>query len=183
MRLYINVMIKISKNQSGATFIEMLVAVSIFAVMAISAVGIFQLVIEGERNVLASQNIQESLRYALEAMSKEIRNAQVDGGACSIPDSDIYKSLAGGTQLSFKNKYGECVNYHLDDDRIRIERGAQSGYITPSDIRVNSMKFVVNQSSSEQPSVTINIDAEVITKTMHAQEMKIQTTLVARYYE
>ncbi|MDD5295066.1 MAG: prepilin-type N-terminal cleavage/methylation domain-containing protein [Patescibacteria group bacterium] len=46
----------IIKNNKGVTLLEMTVAVAIFSVVMLSATEIFRLVIESQRNAIASQN-------------------------------------------------------------------------------------------------------------------------------
>ena len=63
------------KNNLGVTLIELIVAVALFSVTILSAMQIFQMVVEGQRSAIAAQSVQESMRYAFEIMSKEIRMA------------------------------------------------------------------------------------------------------------
>src|SRR3989339_715055 len=62
--------------QAGFTLIEMIVAMAIFGVLAVSITGIFISVIKSQRLALAQNSIQESGRYILESMTKEIRMSQ-----------------------------------------------------------------------------------------------------------
>src|SRR3989338_7515952 len=55
-----------TKNQKGTSLLELLVALSLFAMIILSATSIFKAVIDGQRNSISAQNVQESLRYALE---------------------------------------------------------------------------------------------------------------------
>ncbi|MCG2695682.1 prepilin-type N-terminal cleavage/methylation domain-containing protein, partial [Candidatus Parcubacteria bacterium] len=68
---------KIIKNNAGVTLLELTVAVAIFSFAVLSATQIFKMVLEGQRSAIAAQSTQESMRYALEVMSKEIRMAKV----------------------------------------------------------------------------------------------------------
>lgn len=180
---------KIIKNNFGATLLEMIVAVALFSVTILAATEIFQMVVEGQRSAIAAQNTQESMRYALEVMSKEIRMAQksAPGDCWSQLDGKVYNLQ--GNQLRFKNIYEECVTYLLEDDingisRLKIKRDAVSDYITPDEIKVSNLKFIVNDNvGSIQSSVTLNMDVEAVGKELHKSKMKIQTTISSRYYE
>lgn len=180
---------KILKNQQGTTLMELLVAVSIFAVIILSATQIFQFVIEGQRNAVASQNLQENLRYIFEVMSREIRSAKsYDGGKnCGIaPTNKIYNTNINA--LYFENKDEDCVVYKLEDGRLNVKRGDFSEIpITPNEIIIDKLLFdivdnAINESSITQPSVRITITARAVGKKMHEQITKIQTTITSRVY-
>ena len=98
---------KIINNKEGLTLLELTVAVAIFSVMMLALTQIFNMVIRGQRNAIAAQNIQESMRYAMEVMSKEIRMAQKDvGGPGQCPlvgNGDVYSINAQGDKLYLKN--------------------------------------------------------------------------------
>lgn len=165
---------------------ELTVAVALFAVTIVSAMSIFRLVAEGQRNAIASQNIQASMRYALEVISKEIRMAQkADGGDCPGYglSGKVYKTNSNN-DLYLKNYKGECVKYILNNNRLEITRAGTPAFITPDDIKISNLKFTVKDvSTTEQPLVTISMDAEMAAgSSMHKQPMKIQTTISSRYY-
>jgi len=185
---------KLIKNKQGITLLELVVAISLFSVVIISATQIFKMVIEGQRNAIASQNIQESMRYAFEAMSKEIRMAQEDVGGpgqCpSVNNGKVYDT-SDNEQLYFKNQYDDCVSYYLEDDingisRLTIDRDLVPAYVTPDDIIVSDLKFSVYDDGDTdviQSIVTIKMKIKAVGKAMHEQEMTMQTTISSRYYE
>ena len=169
------------KNKKGVTLLELTVAVAIFSVIILSTTQIFKMVLDGQRNAIAAQNIQESMRYAFEVVSKEIRMAQKgSGGECNGLNNNIYlteNGVAMGNELYFKNYIGECVKYYLDLGRIKIDRGINSGYITPDEISVTSLVFfVVDSVGINQSKVTMVMDVEAAGKEMHKQTMKIHNS-------
>ena len=186
-------------HQSGVTLLEMLVAVSLFSVVVLAATGIFKMVTEGQRNAIAAQNIQENMRYAFEAMSKEIRMAQKSEHNCEsvVGDLAVYKvynvtANIQGDILYFKNKNGDCVAYYLEDDagisRLKVYRGTSANFITPNEIKVSNLKFNVIDDDigafhTVQPLVLMTMEVEAIGKAMHKQSMRIQTAVSSRYYE
>lgn len=178
---------KIIKNQKGVTLLELTVAVGIFSVIILSAMQIFNLALEGQRNALAGQNIQESMRYAMEVISKEIRMAQkVVSGQCSSfsMEGEVYKTNSPtNSELYFKNYKNECVKYFVNSGRLKIERGADSDFITPDEVIISDINFEVFNDAGQQPRVTVVLDVEARGKAMHKQKIKIQTTISSRYYE
>lgn len=175
-------MFNIKHNMKGFTMMEMIVAIALFSVTMIMATELFQKMIEGQRNTLAAQNVQESLRYTQEVISKEIRMAQKSGVVECSGSGKVYKTDNG--KLYFKNMDGECVTYELDNGKFKITRDADSGYITPDDITVANLEFVVHDDGTGQPFATIKMDAEYKTnKEINKSKIKIQTTISSRYYE
>ena len=69
---------KIINNNKGTTLVEMLIAVSIFSVAMIASTEIYKSVMEGQRSAIAAMDSQESMLYAFDVMSKEIRMAEKD---------------------------------------------------------------------------------------------------------
>ncbi len=186
----------VKKNQKGVTLLELTVAVAIFSVMMLSVAQIFKMVIEGQRNAIAAQNIQESMRYAMEVMSKEIRTAQKDevtaGGQCpKVGNGEVYNVNASDDELYLRNYKDECVTYSLNGDRFEIERypvgspgSAISGFMTPDEIKVSNLKFaIVDNVGTDQSMVTMKMDIEAVGKAAHKQSITLQTTVSARYYE
>ncbi len=186
-RLKLLVQVK-NTGQAGFSLLEMVVALFIFSIITLSATAIFQMAVEAQRSSLAAQNIQTSLRYALEVMSKEIRNAQraPDASCAPLPAGYIYYETGGA--LYFLNKHHQCVEYALNtlEHRIEITRIGASHItkpITPASVKVNKMEFKVldNGSANVQARVTILIEAEVA-KGKYKQPLTIQTTVSSRYY-
>ncbi len=167
---------------------EMLLAVTIFIIIVLSATRIFQLVVQGQRQAIAAYHVQENLKYFFEVMSKEVRMAKMDtAGECypiSVTDELYYEE---DSELYFKNYEDECVHYYLDTvdgvTRFKIDRGVNSGYITTSNININNLNFVINSGATEQPSITVSLKAEALGKEADKAEMVLQTTIASRYYK
>jgi len=187
---------KIIKNNRGVSLIELLVAITLFSVTILSATQIFQMVVEGQRNAMASQGVQESIRYAYEAMAKEIRMAQKSDDECRIElglaspaTYKIFNTVSGveSDTLYFKNKNSHCVAYYLEDGYLMVYRNGNTASTTPNEVKVNNLFYNVVDDEidafhSIQPLVTMVMDVEVIGKTMHKQSMKMQATISSRYY-
>lgn len=175
----------------GISLIEVIVSVLLFTIIIMSATEIFRLVIDGQRSAIASQNVQESLKYFLEVTAKELRMAKKNLGICPDIDYDrIFATSTGelGDVLKFRNYYDECVTYSLDSDgesnqRFRIQRNANTDFISPSKIRIENLHFIVSDTSTVQPSVAINLRAWALSEAQIKSDMTIQTTITSRYYK
>jgi len=178
---------KIIKNNSGATLVEIIVAVAIFSIVVLSATQIFKMVVEGQRNAIAAQSTPESMRYALEVMSKEIRMAQKAAPSeCGGLSNKVFKVV--GDKLYLKNIHNQCVEYSLENDingisRLKIDRDGISAYISPDEIKVSDLEFQVVESAGEQSSVVMKMTVRARGNDLHKSEMKIQTAISSRYYE
>jgi len=182
----------------GFSLIEVIISVALFSVIILSTTEIFKMVIDSQRSALATQNVQESLKYFLEVIGKEIRMAQKNTGVCSgIPSDDVYvvSNNAYGSTLYFKNYYNQCVTYSLAPDpvatttqRFQISRLTGSvpatDFISPAKIRIDSLFFILaSEASTTQPAITLNLRAHALGKEEFKSEMDIQTTMTSRYYK
>lgn len=66
------------RNQSGVTLVEVLVAISIFAVVAVIAVNIMINVAKIEKRSAIETAIYEDLRFTMQRLSNEIQNGAID---------------------------------------------------------------------------------------------------------
>ena len=181
---------KVFSAKRGFSLIEVIVSVALFSMIILSATEIFKLVIDSQRSALASQNVQESLKYFLEVTGKEIRMAQINQGTCPLVQTNkVYTVSAGplGDNLSFKNYYGQCVTYSVvadgDNQRFQITRGGVSDLISPAKIKVDALHFLLNDVSSEQPTVTVNLKAHSLNTDKFQSDITIQTSITSRYYK
>lgn len=176
-------------NKSGFSLIEVLVSVALFVGIILTATEVFVLVINGQRNAIAGQNVQESLKYFFEVTAKEMRMARRNDGSCPGTAGKIYSvtSNSYGDVLSFQNYYKQCVSYRINLDetiqRFEISRDGVAGYITPKSIEVKNLKFVANEVGLSQPTITIAIKGNSLASTKYTTELNVQTTITSRYYK
>lgn len=188
--------LKFAPYQRAFTLMEVLISVTLFAVIVLSVTGLFKLSIDAQRTAIATQNVQESIKYFLEVVSKEIRMAQKSKGECpNINDGKIYYLDQLGGVLYFTNYYGECVSYYKINDengrsRFVISRRSSSGvtasgYVSPAKIDISALRFVITNGDSEeaQPMVTINLKAKALDDNSLESEMTLQTSITSRYYK
>ncbi|MCX6796416.1 MAG: hypothetical protein NTW06_02865 [Candidatus Falkowbacteria bacterium] len=168
---------KKKQTQNGYSLLEIVVATSLFAFVMLMTLSIFQSVNEGQKSAIASQNIQENLRFALEVISKEIRQAVISNNDCpggSGTGNRIYNkaliAVPGGGVIAYntfyfkkiKNNQKICVYYYLDNKRLRIARQRQpvdeinfptiNDYITPAEIKITNFLFnIVDNTASTLP--------------------------------
>jgi prepilin-type N-terminal cleavage/methylation domain-containing protein len=178
-------------NKSGMTLIELLISVALLSTVIITVTEIFKISIDGQRKIVAAQNVQESLKYFFEVVSKEMRMAKVsEAGECgnTSGQSKVYFVSLDSQELYFKNYNDQCVVYSLatvdDINRFQIERGLDSGYITPESVNLTSIRFYVVDDllASTQSRVSLHIDAEAVGEYLFHSLINLQTSITSRYY-
>lgn len=178
----------IKKDNRGITLLELVVATSLFTVTILMATQIFKMVIDGQRDAIASQNMQESMRYSFERIGKEMRMAKksVVGDNCAeLADNDIYY-INPADELIFLDHHNDCIRYFLDQDRLKRQRNSEDPlFITISKIKINNLDFFVfgNDLETDQLLLTMRIDAEIKTRGQFKHPMQIQTSISSRHYE
>ena len=179
---------QIKRQKTGFSLIEVLVSVSLFVIIVVSSTEIFRMVIGSQREAIANQNVQESLKYFYEVLSKEIRMARRSDGTCpQVPLNQMFVVINNGVSdvLYFQNYYSQCVTYELavdgDTQRFKITRDADTDFISPNKIFIEKLSFILNNVG--QSSVTVYLEAHALGDKRFRADMDIQTTITSRYYK
>lgn len=162
-------------SNRGFTLIEILVAITVFVLLILMVTGIFLAVVSAQRKAAAVRILQDSVRYSIEAMSRDIRTG--------------YGFSISGNELRFTSTIGgriQQVSYRLNNKVL--EKGVFSGSyyvfspLTPSKLSVDYLNFYLSGEGLEdqkQPRITVTLGATAgqgIQKT----KINIQTTLSQR---
>lgn len=176
-------------NRMGISLIEVIVSVSIFVVIILSITSIFKMVIDAQRQAIASQNVEESIRYFFEVISKEIRMAKKSDGTCSsVPVGKIFatSSNAYGDILYLHNYHDECIAYYIQPDVSSVsfirQRDGDSAALSPSKVNINELHFLVHENPNEQAYVSINLSANYEGRQAAQSLIRMQTTITSRHY-
>lgn len=204
--------VKSMNNQTGFSLIEILVSMTIFTMTLIAATSILQAVINGQRNAISSQNIQENIRYTLEVISKEVRMTgqatsscdtwlqnnlittnEIMGGVLNTVNKIFNVGTSGSNNfLYFKNQYGECVVYYQKSNQLKVARKASSTNntyieaIMPSQVRINKTIFNVQDNKiADFASIQPAVTINLAAESVNQKArlpMLIQTTISGRIY-
>ncbi len=178
----------INKN-SGFTLIEMIVAVSIFAIAASIAMGALLSVSDAQQKVLALRVVQDNLSFVFDVMAKEMRTGTSYHCGLSLDDfSDTPRDCVspGSSSFTFRNSAGDKATYRLNSGKIeRIINGnsASPFVLTSPDVNVSSLVFyVVGAPAGDhlQPRVTIVLRGTAGLKEKIKSQINIQTTISQR---
>lgn len=156
-----------NKQQLGFTLIEILVALSLFSIVITGTVGIFSSSMKGVWGAFGHQNIQDSARFIMESMSKEIRMSTIntaDGGPYSA--------------INITNENGETLDYSFNGTQI-LRAGE---VLNSSNVQITGA-FYVQKTGELLPRVTVVIRAVNVSSQVSRQvQIDLQTTISSREY-
>lgn len=172
------------KNQewgNGFTLLEMVIAVGIFSLIAVAAIGITLAAVRAQQKAANLQIVQDSARFGLELMTKELRT----GSAYRL------STFCGssGQELSFLTFLDAVrVYYKSGDTLMRLVGTTDCARATPligDDVIVDFVRFSIggeNTGASDgQPWVSISLSVRSADqKQSLVSRINIQTTVVQR---
>lgn len=151
-----------NNSKKGLTLIEMLVAISIFSIMAIGAVNLFSSLIKYQKNLLDKAYVLNTLSYSVEYISKSLRMAQKDmTGACITAKKNY--ALVSVSDIKFVNNNNECQEFFLEGGLIKVRKAGVVQNLTPANVVVESFRFVLSGEGQEdafQPKVSLSMKAK-----------------------
>ena len=157
------------KKNKGFTLVEILVAISILAVIILAINRIYFSIMESQKNITGENFVQSDIEYFTRLISNNIKDAQKgDGVLCSVPEDKFFILNASSTGITFI-KDDECLEFYLSDDagvgRIKMEDSisATDQYITSSKTNILGLTFVVEDNiETGQPLMTVLVKASPV---------------------
>jgi len=171
----------------GFTLIEMLVALSIFAMIILATSSIFRNIVTDQKTTSDDSAIQNDIKYFTEIFSREVKGAVRNTGTadlCGVAPDHIFATNASSSALLFQNSLGECVNYFMAADannvnRLEINRGSEEFFVSSDQANVANLNFVIDDAADVQPIVTLDI--QVLSQAdQKVPAYNIQTTISPR---
>ncbi|HEU5114396.1 MAG TPA: type II secretion system protein [Candidatus Paceibacterota bacterium] len=182
----------------GFTLIEVLVSVSIFAMVMLVATGSVFSIVAANKKSHALKSVMTNLDFALESMMREIRLGSKYACGASVPLSSTADCSAGDTVLRIKanRDVNGDGNYSSSDINDQIEYSFVGGRIqkkiydttttsfniTAAEVQITSLKFYVTGSAAgdgKQPKVVIVVQGYAGSGTSQSN-FNIQTTVTQR---
>ncbi len=152
----------------------MLVALAAFSLVVMAMASTAVSVIKSQRKGFAVQKSQETARYLLESVSKEIRM------------STVLSSSGGGVDsLHITNAKGEDVYYRFDSQKFqRRVNGSAWQDLNPSDLEIDG-DFYIRRSFSQPVRAAVTLVMEIAGHglTEEETEINLQSTLSSRSFE
>lgn len=151
------------KSKRGFTVVELIVAMSVFAILVTMAVGVFIQGLRSQRLLTYLMAINNNAGLVLEQMAREIRTG--------------YKFGSGGGSLGFTNFERESVTYSSAAGRL-TKNGTP---LTAPDVNVKYLSFIVDQQGDICNPWRITILMEVASRKIDVvQTAPLQTTISSR---
>lgn len=161
--------------QSGFSLIEVLVSLSIFAVVVTIAIGALVALIGANARTQNTQAVMTNISYALDSMTREIRTGTdfycgtdsslpVSGGSardCSSGGPAFSFNEGGVSLTEFTSPPSRRIGYRLEDGSIERRLGNGSwAAVTAAEIEITRLRYVVTGSTrgdSVSPTVTVYV--------------------------
>jgi hypothetical protein len=179
------------RDHSGVTLLELTVCVFLFSITILAATGIFQSVITSQKSAMASQNLQDNIRYAFERMGKDVRAALVDSSHTCIASGNLYY-VDGGGGLNFKNNHSQCVRYYASSTQLYVsypnssDTSLKNGLpLTGKEISLTKLVFKITDKVpyKVQGLVTARMNISINVHGAPVEPMVMQTTISTRNYQ
>jgi hypothetical protein len=185
---------------------EMLVALGLFSMIVATGMDIYLLAGRAQRKVFTLERLQSDARYAMEAMTREVRTGAIDfayyvgrGTPLALPDSELALISSDNSRLRFHKSTTTDQSYCADATSVpcllvTVDDGTPAA-ITPKGVTVTSLGFYVapnvdpftfgatGWSSNVQPHVTIVVSLRSVGGRIgETQDIFLQTTATSRTY-
>jgi prepilin-type N-terminal cleavage/methylation domain-containing protein len=158
------------RNLKGLSLIEILIVVTIFAILGVMISESLILTIQGTKKSESLVRVRENVNYSLSVIERNIRNASSIVDCTTNTDASIIYYLdQTGSASSFS-----CVNSGNDNSYI----ASGSSRLTSDSIKIDSCVFTCSQpSSSNPPLVTVDLTVHDISSS------GIQSSSVSTQYQ
>ncbi|MCX6787706.1 MAG: prepilin-type N-terminal cleavage/methylation domain-containing protein [Candidatus Kaiserbacteria bacterium] len=164
----------------GYTLIELIVAVGMFALIMLLASGAYLMMIGANRQTQGITTGINSLSFALEAMTRNIRTGtNYDcGGLGDCP--------GGASSFSFTNANGVPVSYGISASTIQETVGGSQRALTDASVTISSLMFYsfgtpsARRGDYQQSRVTIIVSGTVSSGPGKTEAFTVQTGATMR---
>ena len=189
----------ISKDKSvlhsGFTLVEILVAISVFAIASVVIAGIFLNITGLQQNTASTQRLQNDARYILEKIAREVRSREIDY-PLSNPQTYVYfrKDELGGYLYVCFDSANNNLKYYVSPTGDSTNCIVSGEPINASDVKVNNVQFYVQPTAEDQwgevpatniqPRVTILLELENRNiNERYKEALTVQTTVSSKLYK
>lgn len=150
------------KINRGMSLIEILVVVTIFAMMGVVVTRSIILTITGSKKSESIVHVRENLNYTMGIIERQLRNAN---SITQCPNTDT-------SRIDYQDELGNSSYFSCGSGSV----ASGSARLTGTDINVTSCSFVCAQTANDNPpSVTVSITAKDLNLT-GIQNSTVDTT-------
>jgi len=193
-------------GRRGFSLMEMLVVLGIFSTVVVAASDILMMSSRSQRKVFALERTQADARFAMEAISREVRTGSIDYAyyGADLPANGPVDDLAlidsAGKKIKFFKSAGasECADVSSSPCLLVSIEGGTPAPITPKGVKVYSSAFYLlpkadpalfdtftgGYASNVQPHVTVVLVMEsAVQDPRERSVVYLQTTVENRGYK
>lgn len=139
---------KMFKNSEGFTLVELLVAVSLFIILFVAAIGIYTSALRNQRFLSELILINNNASLVLEQMAREMRTGYFDVGQRATGVCLQSISFMSGQEIITGDRNPVTVQYSLSGENIkRTVRGVETIMNSTSSTAIKKLCFDVIQTS------------------------------------
>ncbi|MBX4206422.1 type II secretion system GspH family protein [Candidatus Parcubacteria bacterium] len=132
----------LKRSQKGFTLIELMTALSIFAVVVTISLGSILNVFDANRKSRALKSVMTNLNLAMEEMSKEMRYGKNYHCGSSGTQSAPQNCPSGDTQVSFLSSDNVQITYRLTGTSLQKQSGNGSfTAVTAPEVLIDSLTY------------------------------------------
>ncbi len=168
MNQQINKRKKQHKTNRGFSLIELMVSLSVFAIIMVASVGTLLTMVDANAKAQALYTATTNLSFALDSVTREIRmgyNYYCSNNMASLPNNNSTRNCdgtggtsLGGNSIAFHRERDDVhMGYRLNGSTDKIEQKVENGDwepVTSSDLVVTSLTFVARNTEPYSPSRT-----------------------------
>jgi prepilin-type N-terminal cleavage/methylation domain-containing protein len=162
----------------GFTLVELMVAVSIFAIVMVVAMGAVFSIIAANRKALAVSSVIDNLNLAVESMTRTIKtntNYQISGNAITVTDDDSLTLPKPTMTYAYDSLNKRIMFREGDEDQIAI---------TAPEVEIDSFEvfklYDDDAGACDQPRVAIVIRGTAGVDADSRTEFKLQSVVSQR---
>lgn len=170
-----------ANNNQGVTLIELLVAITVFAIVITASLSLFGSAIKYQGEALSSAYLLDTASYVTEYMARSLRMAQKDFSGDCVGTAKGNFATPQESHIKFLNYNGECQEFFLESEAIKVRKSGVSGTLTPSNLAVSRVAFAISGASQDdnlQPKVSFTL--KLATKEVEPQTLNLQSTVSQR---
>lgn len=163
------------KIKRGFSLIEMLVVISIFAIIGVLTTRAVSLTLRSSKKSDSTVRVRENLNYSMSILERQIRNAESITACPLVSSLSIPYVANGGFATSFT-----C---NLTSPGY-IASGSATTRLTSDDISITACSFTCSKTNINNPAIiTVNLTAEDATQTgIEKGSATTQTEIIVRNY-
>jgi prepilin-type N-terminal cleavage/methylation domain-containing protein len=189
-------------DQNGFTLVELLVAISLFAIVLTISLGSILSVLDAGRKARSLESVMTNLNFTLDTMTREMKfgshyhcilSTDAQSSYFTTPQNCSGSPNPAQSAVAFISVDGKDTIYKLSGTQIMksTDGGATFTGVTAPEVQINSLKFYVFNSfpqtycpgvncDNAQPRIFMVVNGQAGTKAGTQTSFVIQTTVSQR---